>query len=132
MEFLLRLIPNTFFNAFASGDVLQVLIIAVMFFYSVPLTLVVLATLPLYAGLSLAVVPVLRRRLDTKFARGAENQAMLVETVTGIQTVKASALEPSFGRHWDNQLAAYVAASFQTQNLAAWAHEGIGLIGKLA
>ncbi len=109
----------------------SVIFIAVMLFYSVPLTLIVLVSLPLYFGLSLAVVPVLRRRLDAKFARGAENQAMLVETVTGIQTVKAGALEPSFGRRWDNQLAAYVSASFKTQNLASWAHEGINLIGKL-
>ena len=113
-------------------DVLfSVVFIAVMLLYSVPLTLIVLASLPLYFGLSLAVVPLLRRRLDAKFARGAENQAMLVETVTGIQTVKASALEPSFARRWDNQLAAYVSASFKTQNLAAWAHEGVNLIGKL-
>ena len=113
-------------------DVLfSVIFIAVMLFYSVPLTLIVLVSLPLYFGLSLAVVPILRRRLDVKFARGAENQSMLVETVTGIQTVKASALEPSFSRRWDNQLAAYVSASFKTQNLASWAHEGVNLIGKL-
>jgi ATP-binding cassette, subfamily B, bacterial HlyB/CyaB len=113
-------------------DVLfSVIFIAVMLFYSVPLTLIVLVSLPLYFGLSLAVVPVLRRRLDEKFARGAENQSMLVEAVTGIQTVKASALEPAFGRRWDNQLAAYVSASFKTQNLASWAHEGVNLIGKL-
>ena len=111
--------------------VFSVVFIAVMLFYSVPLTLIVLVSLPLYFGLSLAVVPVLRRRLDEKFARGAENQAMLVETITGIQTVKAGALEPSFGRRWDNQLAAYVSASFKTQNLATWAHEGVNLIGKL-
>ena len=61
--------------------------IAIMLFYSVPLTLIVLVSLPLYAGISVMVVPILRRRLDVKFARGAENQAMLVETVTGIQTV---------------------------------------------
>jgi subfamily B ATP-binding cassette protein HlyB/CyaB len=113
-------------------DVLfSVIFIAVMLFYSVPLTLIVLVSLPLYFGLSLAVVPILRQRLDVKFARGAENQSMLVETITGIQTVKASALEPSFGKRWDNQLAAYVSASFKTQNLATWAHEGINLIGKL-
>ncbi|HEY3046949.1 MAG TPA: ATP-binding cassette domain-containing protein, partial [Polaromonas sp.] len=109
----------------------SVIFIAVMLFYSVPLTLIVLVSLPLYFGLSLAVVPILRRRLDEKFARGAENQAMLVEAVTGVQTVKASALEPAFGRRWDNQLAAYVSASFKTQNLASWAHEGVNLIGKL-
>ncbi len=111
--------------------VFSVVFIAVMLFYSVPLTLIVLASLPLYFGLSLAVVPVLRRRLDRKFARGAENQAMLVEAVTGIQTVKAAALEPAFARRWDNQLAAYVSASFRAQNLAAWAHEGVNFIGKL-
>ncbi|MDA8520450.1 type I secretion system permease/ATPase [Acidovorax sp. NCPPB 4044] len=126
-------------RGFLTGNALTVVLdvlfsgvfIAVMLVYSVPLTLIVLASLPLYFGLSLAVVPVLRKRLDHKFARGAENQAMLVETVTGIQTVKASALEPSFARRWDNQLAAYVSASFKTQNLAAWAHEGVNLIGKL-
>ena len=126
-------------RSFLTGNALTVLLdvlfsvvfIGVMLFYSVPLTLIVLASLPLYFSLSLAVVPLLRRRLDIKFARGAENQAMLVETVTGIQTVKAGALEPSFGRRWDNQLAAYVSASFKTQNLASWAHEGVNLIGKL-
>jgi len=126
-------------RSFLTGNALTVLLdvffsflfIAVMLWYSVPLTLIVLASLPLYFGLSLAVVPVLRRRLELRFARGAENQAMLVETVTGIQTVKAGALEPVFGRRWDAQLAAYVSASFKAQNLAALAHEGIALIGKL-
>jgi subfamily B ATP-binding cassette protein HlyB/CyaB len=105
--------------------------VAIMLYYSVPLTLVVLASLPLYFGLSLAIIPLLRQRLDEKFARSAENQAMLVETVTGIQTVKASALEPSFAKRWDNQLAAYVAAGFKTQSLASVANEGVNLIGKL-
>ncbi len=126
-------------RAFLTGNALTVLLdvffsivfIAVMLFYSVPLTLIVLVSLPLYFGLSLAVVPILRRRLDVKFARGAENQAMLVETVSAIQTVKATALEPAFDKRWDNQLAAYVSASFKTQNLASVAHEGVNLIGKL-
>lgn len=111
--------------------VFSVVFIAVMLFYSVPLTLIVLVSLPLYFGLSLAVVPILRARLDAKFSRGAENQALLVETVAGIQTVKASALEPSFAKNWDKQLASYVSASFMTQNLASVANEGVNLIGKL-
>ena len=126
-------------RSFLTGNAMTVLLdlvfslvfLAVMAFYSVPLTLIVLASLPLYVLLSLIVAPILRRRLDVKFARGAENQALLVETVTGIQTVKASALEPGFGRRWDNQLAAYVQAAFRTQTLASVAHEAVGLIGKL-
>lgn len=113
-------------------DVLfSTLFIAIMLFYSVPLTLIVLVSLPLYVLLSLLLVPVLRARLNEKFARGAENQALLVETVTGIQTVKASALEPSVAKRWDDQLAGYVSASFRTQTLASYGHEGINLIGKL-
>jgi ATP-binding cassette, subfamily B, bacterial HlyB/CyaB len=109
----------------------SVVFIAIMFAYSVPLTLIVLASLPLYVGLSLMVVPTLRARLNKKFARGAENQSLLVEAVTGVQTVKAGALEPQLARRWDEQLAAYVSAGYRTSTLAAWAHEGIGLIGKL-
>jgi subfamily B ATP-binding cassette protein HlyB/CyaB len=112
--------------------VFSALFVAVMFAYSVPLTLIVLASLPLYVGLSVLLVPILRARLNEKFARGAENQALLVEAVTGIQTVKASALEPAMSRRWDNQLAAYVSASFRTQTLASYGHEGINVIGKLA
>ncbi len=111
--------------------VFSLVFLALMAWYSLPLTAVVLVSLPLYFLLSLAVTPVLRRRLDVKFARGAENQAMLVETVTAIQTVKAAALEPGFARRWDQQLAAYVRASFQTQWLASMAHEAVNLIGKL-
>ena len=126
-------------RSFLTGNALTVLLdlvfslvfLGVMFVYSVPLTLIVVASLPLYAALSLTVSPVLRRRLDAQFARGAENQAMLVETVAGIQTVKAAALEPAFARRWDNQLAAYVQASFRSRTLANLAHEGVGLIGKL-
>ena len=126
-------------RSFLTGNALTVVLdvffsivfIGVMLMYSVPLTLIVLVSLPLYFGLSLAVVPILRGRLDVKFARGAENQAMLVETVSAIQTVKATALEPAFGKRWDNQLAAYVSASFKTQNLASVAHEAVNLIGKL-
>jgi subfamily B ATP-binding cassette protein HlyB/CyaB len=109
-----------------------VVFVAVMLLYSVPLTLVVLASVPLYAALCLGVGPALRRRLDERFARGAENQALLVESIGNIQTLKAGALEPLFCRRWDQQLAAYVRASFRTQTLAAWAQEGMQLIGKLS
>ena len=111
--------------------VFSIVFIGVMLLYSVPLTLIVLVSLPLYAAIIISVVPILRGRLNEKFARGAENQAMLVETITGIQTVKANALEPQMARRWDNQLAAYVSASFKTQSLATWANEGINLVSKL-
>lgn len=73
----------------------------------------------------------MRTRLNESFSRGAENQAFLVETINGIDTLKSMAVEPQITRRWDNQLAGYVAASFKTQNLAAIANESVCLVGKL-
>lgn len=109
----------------------SIIFIAVMLWYSTVLTTIVLLSIPCYVALTVLIVPALRRRLDEKFARGAENQALLLETITGVQTVKASALEPMLAKRWDDQLAAYVSASFRTQTLASAGHEGISLIGKL-
>jgi subfamily B ATP-binding cassette protein HlyB/CyaB len=105
--------------------------IAVMLLYSGWLTLIVLASLPLYLLISLLITPLLRARLHEKFNRGAENQAFLVETVSGIDTLKAMAVEPQMTRRWDNQLAAYVAAGFRAATLSTLAHEGVNLVGKL-
>lgn len=113
-------------------DVLfSVVFIAVMLFYSGWLTLVVLVSLPLYVLVSVLITPLLRARLNDSFARGAENQAFLVETVNGIDTLKSLAVEPQITRKWDNQLAAYVSAGFKTQTLSTLANESVSLIGKL-
>jgi subfamily B ATP-binding cassette protein HlyB/CyaB len=113
-------------------DVLfSVVFVAVMFVYSGWLTLVVVLSLPLYFLISLLITPLLRARLNESFNRGAENQAFLVETVSGIDTLKSMAVEPQITRKWDNQLAAYVRASFKTQTLSTIANESVGLVGKL-
>jgi len=105
--------------------------IAVMWCYSGWLTLVVVASLPLYAFLSFVLTPALRAKLRDKFNRGAENQAFLVETISGIDTVKAMAVEPQTTRRWDSQLAAYVEAGFRTTALGTVAREGVNYVGKL-
>jgi len=75
-----------------------------MWLYSWQLTVMVLAAIPLWAIIVIAAVPVWRRRLDEKFDRGAENQAFLVESVTGIETLKAMAIEPQMQRRWEDKL----------------------------
>ncbi len=94
-----------------------VIFLGVMWIYSSLLTLVVMASLPLYAILSVVITPTIRLRLNEKFNRGAENQSFLVEAVSGIQTVKALAVEPPLQRRWDEQLAEYVRASFRATSL---------------
>ncbi len=109
----------------------SVVFIAVMLFYSGWLTLIVLGSLPFYILISLLITPLLRARLNEKFNRSAENQSFLVETLSGIDTLKSMAVEPQMTRHWDNQLAHYVSASFRATTLATIAHEGVNLISKL-
>ncbi len=94
-----------------------VVFLGVMFFYSPWLTLVVLATVPFYVFISVVITPIFRARLNEKFNRGAENQAFLVESINGIQTLKAMAVEPAMQRRWEEQLAGYVHAGFRTSNL---------------
>jgi len=99
--------------------------LAVMCFYSGWLTLMVAASLPLYAIWSAAISPPLRRRLHEKFRRSADNQSFLVEAVAGIGTIKAMAVEPRMTRTWDDQLAAYVAAGFGATRLANIGQQGV-------
>ncbi|WP_281287221.1 type I secretion system permease/ATPase [Blastochloris sulfoviridis] len=105
--------------------------IAVMFVYSPLLTAVVLASIPIYVGISAAATPLFQQRLDEKFARGAENQAFLVESVTGVETLKAMAVEPQMQQRWEEQLAAYVTASFKVLSLGNTASESVQLVSKL-
>jgi subfamily B ATP-binding cassette protein HlyB/CyaB len=109
-----------------------VVFLAVMAWYSWWLTVIVLVSLPLYAGISVALTPLFRARVDERFRRGAENQAFLVETVTGIETLKAMAVEPQMQRRWEEQLAGYVGASFRVSNLGNYASQAIQLISKVA
>jgi len=111
--------------------VFSVVFLAVMWSYSSWLTGIVFCSLPGYALLSALATPALRARLRERFARGAENQAFLVEAISGIDTLKAMAVETQMTRRWDNQLAAYVQACFRTTTLGTFAHEGVALIGKL-
>jgi ATP-binding cassette, subfamily B, bacterial HlyB/CyaB len=105
--------------------------LAVMFFYSPLLTWIVLGSFPFYIAISAGATPLFRRRLDEKFRRGAENQAFLVESVTGIETVKAMAVEPQLQRRWEEQLASYVAASFRVLSLGNTASQAVQLVSKI-
>ena len=91
--------------------------VAVMFWYSVKLTLIVLAILFLIVGASLLVAPLFQRRLNEQFLRGAANQAFLTEYVAGLETVKSLQLEPQLNRRYRDMLAAYLGASFKTRQL---------------
>jgi ATP-binding cassette, subfamily B, bacterial HlyB/CyaB len=105
--------------------------IGVMTLYSPFLTCVVLASFPLYVGISMLATPIFRARLAEKFERGAENQAFLVESISGVETYKAMAVEPQMQRRWEEQLAGYVTASFRVLSLGNVASQLVQFVNKL-
>ena len=111
--------------------VFAVVYLAVMFYYSVTLTLVVIAALPIFFGASAIITPLLRKKLEDKFALGAENQAYLVETVTSMETLKSHAVEPQWLREWEKRLASYVQTSFEGGHLGNATNQFISMISKV-
>ncbi len=94
------------------------LFIAVLWLFSPTLTWIVLGSLPFYLLLSILITPTLRHRLNESFKRSAENQAFLVESITGIETVKSMALEPRIQQRWEKQIAEATSISFKAKNLS--------------
>lgn len=105
--------------------------LAVLFWYSSKLALIVVLSLPVYFLIGIFIGPLLRARIEERFDRGAESQQFLVETVIGMQTVKASAVEPSMRAIWEQRLAAYVKTSFSAGLMAATGQGAIQFTNKL-
>lgn len=94
--------------------VFSVIYIIVMLLYSWVLTLVSLATIPLFVLLAVVASPLIRRQLRVKAERNADTQSYLVEVVSGIQTVKAQNMELRARWQWQQRYARYVSAGFKT------------------
>ncbi len=105
--------------------------LAVMWMYSTKLFIVSVLTIPAYIVVALFVTRPLQARVEEKFERGAANNALLVESISGINTVKASAVEPQWQDRWERQLAGYSAASQSVINLGNTGSQLIQLISKL-
>ena len=96
----------------------SVVFVAMMLLYSVKLTFVALGFVTIIATLYFFATPRLRARLEDKFQMGARSNSYLVESITGISTVKSLAIEGSMQRLWEDFLAKYVKSSFELSNLS--------------
>ncbi|WP_033916581.1 peptidase domain-containing ABC transporter [Campylobacter sputorum] len=88
-----------------------------MLLYSVKLTLIAIGFVAMIAAIYFFITPVLRKRLEEKFQMGAASNSYLVESVTGMQTVKSLAIEGSMQKQWEEYLGKYVKSSFNLSNL---------------
>ncbi|MCF4968054.1 peptidase domain-containing ABC transporter [Nostoc sp. CMAA1605] len=103
-------------------SIFAVVYLVLMFYYNIPLTFVALAVLPLFAALTLVATPILRNWLNETFNRSADSQSFLVETVTGIHSVKAHAAESVARDRWEGLFARFVRTGFKastTSNISS-------------
>ena len=117
---------------FSAIDLFFTLIfIGVLWMYSWLLTLIVLGSIPLYLIITTLIRPLLRETIKEKFNRGAMSQQFLVESIVGVQTIKASAVEPAMQNQWEDRLAAYVRTSFDATMLSALGQNAMQYVSKL-
>ncbi len=103
-------------------SIFAVVYLGLMFYYNIPLTFVALAVLPLFATLTIIATPILRNWLNETFNRSADSQSFLVETITGIHSVKAHAAEPVARQRWEGLFARFIRTSFKastTSNISS-------------
>ncbi|MEA5551612.1 type I secretion system permease/ATPase [Anabaena cylindrica UHCC 0172] len=103
-------------------SIFAVVYLGLMFYYNIPLTFVALAVLPLFATLTIVATPILRNWLNETFNRSADSQSFLVETITGIHSVKAHAAEPVARDRWEGLFARFIRTSFKastTSNISS-------------
>ena len=112
--------------------IFSVVLVAVMVAYSPFLSVIALLSIPVYVIIGMTMRPLLRARMMDKFNKSALSQQFLVESVVGIQTVKAMAIEPVLRSDWEDKLAAYVGSSFDAVSIANVGQNAFQYVSKLS
>ncbi len=121
-ELQTRLAELSNIRSFLTGSVLTLLLdavfsviyIAVMFIYSGVLTAVSLGVIPLFLALTFIASPAIKGQLRKAAEKNAATQALLVESLNGVQTIKAQNAENTVRWRWQRKYAAFMSESFRS------------------
>ena len=103
----------------------------ILFFYSFKLALIVLVFSVIISGVIFALLPTYKRQLDAVNTAEGKRQALLVETIHGMRTVKALAIEPMHRRAWDQLSAEAITRHFRVARTAITGNAFTDFLGKL-
>lgn len=106
-------------------------VLPLLFAYSALLGLLVLGFALLTAGIVLVLSGPFRRRLQALYAADGERQAMLVESLHGMATIKALTAEPARHRAWTRSVAFAAATRFDVARISFLARALTGWLEKL-
>jgi ATP-binding cassette, subfamily B, bacterial len=92
--------------------------VALMFYFSPPLTGVALATIVLFLLLIFASTPIVRRAWSETLDRRSKTQSALVEAISSVQSLKAHTAEKHVRDRWEKLFGDYVEQSFKASKIA--------------
>lgn len=92
--------------------VFSITFVAVMLYYSVGLTLISLIIIPLYVFQTWWAFPIYWDKMMRAMNLSLQQRNFLIEAVTGMQTVKALAIEPQFLKRWENLVCRHIQRQF--------------------
>ena len=118
-----RIQENQKIQRFLTGETLSIMLdmltlviyLAMMFWYSWRMTLFVLLTVPPFFILALASTNILRRISREIFNAGAKENSYLIESLSGIRTVRSLAIEQTVRWRWEELLNDLVKKGFHAQ-----------------
>jgi len=91
----------------------SIIYIGIMLIYSVKLTIISLLVLPIQITLTIIGAPLFRRQYRETAQNNARTKSHLVETLNGIQTIKAQNIETDSRWKWQDLYSKYIASSFK-------------------
>ncbi len=91
----------------------SIIYIGIMLIYSVKLTIISLLVLPIQIILTIIGAPLFRRQYRETAQNNAKTKSHLVETLNGIQTIKAQNIETDSRWKWQDLYSKYIASSFK-------------------
>ena len=107
-----RLLTGTTISAVLDFIMLFVYL-GLMFYYNAELTLVMLIFVPLSVGLTLIYTPILKSFSQRAFLARAEQSSVLIDSLHGIDVVKATAVERATRWHWEGKFTKEIQIGFQ-------------------
>ena len=106
----------------------SVVFVAFMLWYSVPLTLIALAIIPLYVVQNIWAIPIIRAKISAVWSTMAANNAFMIESISNIETIKSLAVEPQFVNKWENLLARNIRMNFENTKVNLFINAFSGML----
>ena len=107
------------------------ILLPILFSYSIKLAMIVLLFTLMISAIVAILVPTFQRRLNDLYTAEGERQALMVETIHGMRTVKALAIEPMQRRAWDQRSANALNQHFRVGQISIAGNAITDFLGKL-